>query len=469
MGLTDASDTPCSRLNTDTARFRLFVIAWGIAVVVLFAEQRLSLVVHGRFLPMPVLVPFGLGFWAALRPQNLALFLAFWATYVYFLLLGLPDNNTNETLSLFVGLAIVGCAGAQIVRARSLRISSEALFEQFAPVVRLCLIALYFWTVFHKLNADFLNPDVSCAARLSEGLFGNLGIGHFPAALAGPMVLMTIVVEGALPIGLSFRRTQRITAFVGLIFHWLLGLAGFYGFSATMMALLTLSLNNADARRLLPRRPALLLALGAVSSVLVLKTSDVIDPSRLLQFVGLLLPLICGAIWWMNRAQPSQRERAPEAIWRLMLKPRPMYIVPLLLFINGASPYLGFKTEYSYAMYSNLRTEGGQTNHLIWRTPLRLAGYQTDLVRVLPGTHRAILNRLGGRPVTRYELTSLLWRLVHEQGRSELPVILDVDGVRYEYAAADRSSALMVAPTPLERYLLRFRKIVPPAMESCAH
>lgn len=56
---------------------------------------------------------------------------------------------------------------------------------------------------------------------------------------------------------------------------------------------------------------------------------------------------------------------------------------PALVCVNGLSPYLGAKTETSFSMYSNLRTEGGATNHFLVRKPLRLFGYQEDLVTIL--------------------------------------------------------------------------------------
>jgi hypothetical protein len=34
------------------------------------------------------------------------------------------------------------------------------------------------------------------------------------------------------------------------------------------------------------------------------------------------------------------------------------------VLLNGASPYLGLKTETSFSMFSNLRTEAGEENHL---------------------------------------------------------------------------------------------------------
>src|SRR5690606_10814950 len=67
------------------------------------------------------------------------------------------------------------------------------------------------------------------------------------------------------------------------------------------------------------------------------------------------------------------------------------------------------KTENSFSMYSNLRTEGGRTNHMIIHTPLLWADYQTDLVYVLnssDGDFKEFAER--PNPITYYEFEKLI-------------------------------------------------------------
>jgi hypothetical protein len=61
-------------------------------------------------------------------------------------------------------------------------------------------------------------------------------------------------------------------------------------------------------------------------------------------------------------------------------------LFPLIIAINGVSPYLGLKTQTAWSMFSNLRTEGGYTNHLIVRHPYYLADVQSDLVEIKHST-----------------------------------------------------------------------------------
>ena len=72
--------------------------------------------------------------------------------------------------------------------------------------------------------------------------------------------------------------------------------------------------------------------------------------------------------------------KAPPARPTFSFRPWPVLLVPLLTGLNGCSPYLGLKTETAFAMYSNLRTEGGQSNHLLVPAGVQLFGFQQDLV-----------------------------------------------------------------------------------------
>jgi hypothetical protein len=74
--------------------------------------------------------------------------------------------------------------------------------------------------------------------------------------------------------------------------------------------------------------------------------------------------------------------KEPPARPAFSFRPWPVLLVPLLAGLNGCSPYLGLKTETAFAMYSNLRTEGGQSNHLLVPAGVQLFGFQRDLVEI---------------------------------------------------------------------------------------
>lgn len=59
-----------------------------------------------------------------------------------------------------------------------------------------------------------------------------------------------------------------------------------------------------------------------------------------------------------------------------------VFLIGLCCF--GLMPYLGLRTAGTFSMFSNLRTEGPRSNHLLLATnPLKRWGYQEDVVWIL--------------------------------------------------------------------------------------
>jgi hypothetical protein len=70
-------------------------------------------------------------------------------------------------------------------------------------------------------------------------------------------------------------------------------------------------------------------------------------------------------------------------------------LVPVL--INGMSPYIGLKTQGTFSMFSNLRTEGS-SNHLFLER-IDLFRYQSDIVLISRSSHLR-LARFADQPMT---------------------------------------------------------------------
>jgi hypothetical protein len=58
-------------------------------------------------------------------------------------------------------------------------------------------------------------------------------------------------------------------------------------------------------------------------------------------------------------------------------------LVPLLVFLNGLTPYLEVKTGFGWNMYANLRTVDGDSNHFVVRRTLPLTDAQAEPVELL--------------------------------------------------------------------------------------
>ena len=67
-------------------------------------------------------------------------------------------------------------------------------------------------------------------------------------------------------------------------------------------------------------------------------------------------------------------------------------VVPLLVVLNGLTPYLEVKTGYGWNMYANLRTVDGESNHLLVRRTFPLTDEQRDVVEIL-STSSPVLRR----------------------------------------------------------------------------
>lgn len=319
-----------------------------------------------------------------------------------------------------VSLTILSSALILLIRDRRMSVDGSELFDTFAPAVRLELVLLYFFAFFHKLNRDWLDPGVSCGTLLFSSA---LNLPEFPGSHFLTDILPiygTLVIEAAIPLFLLFRKTRIAGVFIALLFHFLLGTFEYYNFSALTYAVLYLFApdNFSDQLRawwrgsavrgiylraadtvLIGRykRPAIVAA-GAVCLALFIYASlsyparvphlELRDPANIgktrLYYAFL-------ALWWIfgisliaifllslrNGHSAGYRDR------RFFI---PSYAVillfPIMIVINGASPYLGLKTQTSWSMFSNLRTEGGYSNHLIIRHPYYTTGYQTDLVEI---------------------------------------------------------------------------------------
>ncbi|MEX2553924.1 MAG: hypothetical protein WD627_13115 [Actinomycetota bacterium] len=96
----------------------------------------------------------------------------------------LPAASNHFMLALLVNLALTACAIAVLLsRSRSNATRDEArerwLQLVFTPV-GLTIVVVYFFTVFHKLNTSFFDPNVSLYRSLSEVGISQAGHGYAP-------------------------------------------------------------------------------------------------------------------------------------------------------------------------------------------------------------------------------------------------------------------------------------------------
>lgn len=271
----------------------------------------------------------------------------------------------------------------------------DALVETFGPPIRLGLIALYLMTFTHKLNTDFLNPEVSCAGWL----LGFLGRAYRVVPVAEWSIVGsiwgTLVVELTVPLLLCFRRTAYVGLAIGAGFHLFLSqFGGLHGFAAMLCAVyflflpcdFTARVTARTARWPDPGLRATLIGVGA--ALLVWKLLG-----RVAHLPHIYRGLVLWDVWLLAVVVVFGREIGRT--WRVPadfgLRPRwaPLWAMPVVVVLNGLSPYVGLKTETSWAMYSNLRTET-RGNHLLVPESAKVFGYQDDLVAIVETTLPAL-------------------------------------------------------------------------------
>ena len=345
------------------------------------------------------------------------------AAFTAYYLLHSPVASNNQTTAFFFALIVGAVYLTTVFRRPHDRNMRESVFSAIAGPARWILAGLYFYGIYHKINADFLDPAVSCAVVLYRTLAGHVyledfAFGHYGAIYA------TFIVEAVAMVALFIPRLKRFGMMVGLPFHIVIGFTGYAyykDFSTIVLVLYAL---------FLPKQ-AVDYGIGKIMQWAGGEKPMVwIGRMALIAFVASYL-LTSGMLWDLSKAAPTHS----GFVWYFaaysfvfyafvmlsMHKPRDrrneyklnwLYIVPALFFLNGMSPYLGLKTESSMAMFSNLHTEGGQTNHLLHGRLANTFTYQEDPLTLLrlTGPQFSADYRPAGKTIVRYELDRLLSR-----------------------------------------------------------
>jgi hypothetical protein len=267
---------------------------------------------------------------------------------------------------------------------------------------------------------------------------------------------------------LAFQRTRLAGILVGVVFHGLLGVSPilpFYNFSALLLPLFALFLAPAfvaEAYERIDKRFLRVVLVATPALFLVcafLRRLDLGIPGAADPFV--VFWAIYGLALMVALVVLARRiSLPPEANEGFFVLPEPaLALLPILVFLNGATPYLGLKTELSWAMFSNLRTEGGTSNHLIVPASLQPFDYQRDLIQVT-GSSSSYLRRRGGNgrllpyfEVRRQPSHSVSYR----QG-----------GSLHSYKRISDDPKFRPIPYPFGKFML-FRPVEPAAVQRCVH
>lgn len=463
-----------------------FSPVWAAAAIFSLAGDRGMLVFRdGAIL--------GLMTWAAIAVALLLIWRPRW-TPLLFLLAGvmltryataMPVAGNNKMIAAFMNASIlVICAHAVLRYSNSAQIR-ENIYENMRVAARALLAIMYFYGIFHKINTDFLDPSVSCAVALYMPLADGFGLQN---SLTGKYLAIwsTFIVEAIAIVSLYWKRWFAVGLLLALMFHFVIPISvysWYMDFSSLVLALYILSVPREVSERFYDNCARLFRALrerfgalgqalpfgiviaGAVTIVAILSLFSRqahIAPSHAYQSVWVLMWVVYGGVTMLLLAEAA----LSHLPWRGTPGPRRalwIYALPALLFVVCTAPYIGLRTEASIAMFSNLHTEAGISNHLLISEPPYLFPYQSD-VAMIKASSDPDLQHFADRNQG-LVMFSLMERL---RKKPEHWVTYELNGVQHEKATAASLGAATHASL-LERKLLIFKPVNFARPKVCTH
>lgn len=453
-------------------------------------------------------------------------------TTTYFLGVRFPEVANHVNLIIYCNVLMMSGIIYSLVRRRGVQ-SDGDWFVALRPLLQVTLCIVYFMAGFHKLNADFVNPAVSCVTGTMTGLWDMvrsnllglptivvLGVGIAAASylLLAPSPLrryLPLIGGGALGVGLlalllgprvagelaPLVGKLAVTPMVGLVFVWelaggllllvpplqlpvllfswtmhaTLALIGFVDFGSLALALLFTFVPAAYQKLMggplrLPvgnlslRRPqlyfALCLAAGFIGVHSRLAAGIMFNVAALVLIWPLLFALV---------------GRPPRPAWpgvpvKSRLTPRWLYVFPVLLLLYASTSYLGLRTAGNFSMFSNLRTEGDSNHLLLGSNPLKIWGYQEDVVRFIHIDDREAeighqYQPLQGRLLPVVEFRKLIYKWT--RAGATIPLTFEYRGVVHSTPDVVNDPAWRTPARDLEMILLDFRSIQPAGPNLC--
>jgi hypothetical protein len=445
-----------SRLSARS--FTLFSVLWAAAT--LFHMASYSQWGHSRYLALAA-------GWVLLQPGAVPAMAVLAVLEIYKAIALSPFVPNHWIFTTFVNTALLLAMGITFVRRR--RIDRADLYEMLAPAVRVSVLLLYAFVVFHKLNADFFDPEVSCGTEFYAAQLARLPFLPQTEIARMGSIYAAIGFEAVIPLLLAFPVTRAAGMLVGALFHVILAINPidrFYNFSSMMLALFSLfapatvveALNPEGARFKWFARTGLA-AIVATLTIQRWVPPDVIgrsDPFFLLWnvYAATVIGVFLWALWRHGAAEPFPRPRV------FAIREPLMAALPILVVLNGIAPYVGLKTETAWAMFSNLRTEGDRTNHFLVPAGFQPFDYQRDLVRVVSSSDRML---------AMFARKGLLVPYFELRRRPTASVVYVRNGVEYRFAKVSDDPAFGGAISASLGRVLMFRAINAGDKQPCAH
>ena len=168
------------------------------------------------------------------------------------------------------------------------------------------------------------------------------------------------------------------------------------------------------------------------------------------------------------KPQPMKWQGVPIM---LLKTSKVLLIFPILLLLFGMTSYFGLRTAGNFSMFSNLKTEGEVSNHLLLRNnPLKIWNYQEDSVYFLEiddekykTGHKYRTLKGHSLPVVEFKKLILKWKKVGY----EVPMIFEYKGQIYQTNDIVNDPGWKTDKTNWEMYFMDFRVIQTEGPNAC--
>jgi len=404
-----------------------------------------------------------------LRPGSPARLAVLLAALLAEVVLDLPDL-VNHLVVVGV-LAITLIPWWSVLAWRSPRHARDPahLYGRIGPYLRVAFVITFASAALSKLNTGFLDAVGSCAAWILD----SIPFVHIPDAAVPAAAVGTILVELGIPTLLLFHRTRPHAVVLGFGFHLVSAFAGHASFSGFAWCFYLLFLPPqmivnalATARDAVPA-PLARLHRRAVAAPVVTCAAFVVGWVACTGAVALLpggvqwrthwvsAALLCtawmGATGWLLLRHRREWLGAPGPRASLRVTTGVMLLGVGLLLFTAAMPYLGLKTRAAFTMFSNVRTEPGQWNHLVLPEAMRVFHWQDGDVRFLGTDDPRLDAAIVGYSVDRRTVLVEARRLVEHY--PDATVRYELDGVEHVAAPVSSDPVLGRRLSPLQEWI----------------
>lgn len=313
---------------------------------------------------------------------------------IFEVLINMTSNN-HWLITFFVNIMIlIGYSKCKNEKSDFLRI-----FDQ----IKYILIIMYTFAFLHKLNYDFIDPEVSCGSLFYQKFTERFTFLPQSIFMEKLTIWSTLVIELCLPICLMIPSTKNIAVIIAFLFHGIIGfnpLSQFWNYSSIIFAILYLYVPDEYSPIILEYMTKRNYIIICISTFLTLGLSYVMKGFE----------ITAGLIWWSiyfflilkvmisipaktNIIKTNINEinineininkininKMKKRNYEWKLTDILLNVVLMLIIFNGLNPYLGFKTEGTFSMFSNLKTELNMTNHMFIPLSWQYFDYQKEL------------------------------------------------------------------------------------------